>query len=388
MKNGVYKIAYATGSRADYGIVRNYLSYLDRDPEIDFSVLVTGTHMDERFGKTVSVIEEDGFQIDLRVDLHIDTRSTAAILDSMALAIQAFGHHFASNPYDLLIILGDRYEMMAVAQAAAMQRIPILHLHGGEVTCGNYDEFIRHCITKMSRYHFASTEIYRNRIIQMGEHPDTVFNVGALGAENCTRINESAVREDVKRLPSKKYFVVAFHPETLTNIDTGEQVAIVIEALESLLGDYEIVLIGTNADTKSDVIRDRWRRFAERDGVHYFESLQTDSYLYLVKHSVCLVGNSSSGIIEAPSLGTYSINIGDRQKGRVHGESVIDAKCDRRSISSALELVIKNHATQKAFANPYYQENVAEHAYQKTKELLQLDANTPKTFFDIDFNHT
>ncbi len=388
MKNGVYKIAYATGSRADYGIVRHYLQYLNSDPEIDFSVLVTGAHMDEHFGKTVSLIEADGFGIDLRVDLHIDTRTTAAILESMALATKAFGRHFASNPYDLLIILGDRYEMMAAAQAAAMQRIPILHLHGGEVTYGNYDEFIRHCITKMSRYHFASTEIYRNRIIQMGEHPDTVFNMGALGAENCTRINESTVREDVKRLPSKQYFVVAFHPETLTDIDLGEQVEIVISALEGLLGDYEIVLIGTNADTKSDVIRDRWKRFAERGGVHYFESLNTDSYLYLVKNSVCLVGNSSSGIIEAPSLGVYSINIGDRQKGRVHGESVIDVRCERQCIISALERVIENDSDKKTFTNPYYRENAAEHAYQKTKEWLLMDAKTPKTFFDIDFGHT
>ena len=179
MEKRQHKIAYVTGSRADYGIVRNYLSYLNKDSEIDFSVLVTGSHMDDHFGKTVSIIENDGFKIDLKVNLNIDTNSTAAILNSMSIAIQKFGCYFENYKYDLLIILGDRYEMMAVAQAAAMQRIPILHLHGGEVTYGNYDEFIRHCITKMSRYHFASTEVYRDRIIQMGESPGSVFNMGA-----------------------------------------------------------------------------------------------------------------------------------------------------------------------------------------------------------------
>ncbi len=382
MGNQQYKIAYATGSRADYGIVRNYLTYLNNDKDIDFSVLVTGSHMDERFGKTVSIIEDDGFKIDLKVDLQIDTKSTSAILNSMSIAIKEFGCYFEEHKYDLLIILGDRYEMMAVAQAAAMQRIPILHLHGGEVTYGNYDEFIRHCITKMSRYHFASTEVYKNRIIQMGENPETVFNMGALGAENCTKINEDAVIEDVKYLPLKQYFVVAFHPETLTNIDLAEQVEIVINSIKTMLGKFEIVLIGTNADTKSEVIRNRWIDFAKQKGVHYFESLNADSYLYLVKNSVCLVGNSSSGIIEAPSLGAYSINIGDRQKGRIHGDTVIDVVCDKESISSAIKGVTRCISQNISFVNPYYQPDAAKRYYSKTKELLIVENTAPKEFFD------
>lgn len=379
----VYKIAYATGSRADYGIVRNYLSYLNNDKDIDFSVLVTGSHMDERFGKTVSIIEDDGFKIDLKVDLQIDTKSTSAILNSMSIAIKEFGCYFEDHKYDLLIILGDRYEMMAVAQAAAMQRIPILHLHGGEVTYGNYDEFIRHCITKMSRYHFASTEVYRQRIIQMGEDPDTVFNMGALGAENCTKINEDVVIQDVKHLPQKKYFVVAFHPETLTNIDMAEQVEIVINSIKTVLDKYEIVLIGTNADTKSDIIRDRWFDFAKEKRVHYFENLNTDSYLYLVKNSICMVGNSSSGIIEAPSLETFSINIGDRQKGRVYGNSVINVVCEEGLIIEALRSVNENAELNIKFDNPYYCNDTAKMCYKKTKELMGVDVTVPKEFYNM-----
>lgn len=381
-----YKIAYATGSRADYGIVKNYLSYLKNDKEIDFSVLVTGSHMDKRYGNTVSAVESDGYKIGLKSDLVIDTRSTAMILDSMSIAIKEFGHHFEVNKYDLLIILGDRYEMMAVAQAAAMQRIAILHLHGGEVTYGNYDEFIRHCITKMSRFHFASTDAYRKRIIQMGENPETVFNMGALGAENCTHIKENVVSDDVKKLSTTKYVVVAFHPETLTCIDLEEQVDIVIRALKRLMVTYGIVLIGTNADTKADVIRRRWLDFAKQKGIYYFESLNVDSYLYLVKHSECLIGNSSSGIIEAPSLRTYSINIGSRQKGRVHGNSVIDVTCDEGQIVNAFENIISASANNEKFVNPYYQENVAERCYQKTKEIVALDVTIPKEFFDIEFS--
>lgn len=378
-----YKVAYVTGSRADYGIVRGYLSYLAKDKQIDFSVLVTGAHTDSRFGSTRSIIAADGFRIDYTVDLHIDTASVASTLESVAVAVKEFGRYFEEHKYDLLILLGDRYEMMAVAQAAAMQRIPILHLHGGEVTYGNYDEFIRHCITKMSRFHFAATALYRERIIQMGEHPDTVFDMGALGAENCTRIDETAVCAAVKALKPKEYFVVAFHPETLTDVNLEKQVEQVIGALQFLPDRYEVVLIGTNADTGSDVIREQWLRFAKRRGVRYFESLNTDSYLYLVKNAIALVGNSSSGIIEAPSLGVRSVNIGDRQRGRVRANSVIDVACDAEEIVKALENVIACYKEKWTFDNPYYQEDVALRCYEKTKEILSGAISGPKEFYDL-----
>lgn len=379
-----YKVAYATGSRADYGIVRNYLFYLNQDNDIEFSLLVTGAHLDPHYGNSLAIIEKDNFNIDLKVNIDINTTTTKGILNSMAIALNEFGNYFENNKYDLLIILGDRYEMMAVAQAAAMQKIPILHLHGGEVTYGNYDEFIRHCITKMSRYHFASTETYKNRIIQLGEKPDTVFNMGALGAENCTNIDETHISENVKKLKKKSYLVVAFHPETLSNIDLNKQVDIVINTLEKLLVKYTVVLIGTNADTKSDIIRNKWIEFAKKENVYYFENLNTDSYLYLLKNSICLLGNSSSGIIEAPSLGIYSINIGNRQKGRVHGESVIDVPCDEQLIISNFETILKNINIGYSFSNPYYQKNVAKNYYLKTKQILnEIKDIDLKEFYDI-----
>lgn len=378
----IYKVTYATGSRADYGIVKNYLRLLDEDEEIEFSVLVTGSHLEEKYGHSVDRIMEDGFKIEYEAPLNIDNNSNANILHSMAVALDLFGSYFEGHRYDLLIILGDRYEMMAVAIAAAMQRIPILHLHGGEVTFGNYDEFIRHSITKMSQYHFTSTEVYRKRVIQLGEDPDKVFYLGALGAENCCKIDIDNVMSEVKLLPQKKYWVIAFHPETLTNINTEDQVKEVLDALS--LVDDQLIFMGTNADTKSDIIRSAWMQYIHNHKhTIYFENLNVDSFLYLVKNSIAIIGNSSSGIIEAPSLGVYTINIGNRQKGRVHGESVIDVKCKKDEICCAIKKVYACMNDYRTISNPYYLENTATKYYQQTIEILKKKNNCLKVFHDL-----
>ncbi len=425
---GKYRVAYATGSRADYGIVKNFLRLLDNDKDIEFSVLVTGSHLEDKFGHSVDIIRQDGFKIDLEIPLNIENDSNANVMHCMATALDCFGNYFENNKFDLLIILGDRYEMMAVAIAAAMQRIPILHLHGGEVTYGNYDEFIRHSITKMSQYHFTSTEEYRKRVIQLqripilhlhggevtygnydefirhsitkmsqyhftsteeyrkrviqlGEDPKRVFYLGALGAENCCKIDEEKVIEKVKELIPQKYWVVAFHPETLTDVKMEDQVKEVLTALQENMNGMSVIFMGTNADTKSDIIRSSWLNYVdEHENAYYYENLNVDSFLYLVKNSVALIGNSSSGIIETPSLGRYTINIGDRQRGRVHGNSVIDVTCDSSMIGQAMkEITGKN----EKIINPYYVENTAENYYKKTKEILENGTSILKEFYDI-----
>lgn len=378
------KIAYASGSRADYGIVRRYLELLNKNT--DFSVLVTGSHLEDRYGKSIENIKADGFKIGFQAPLHIDSSTSAGVIHSMSIALDSFGRHFEDNKYDLLIILGDRYEMMAVAIAAAMQRVPILHLHGGEATYANYDEFIRHSITKMSIYHFASTEEYRNRIIQLGEDPCRVFNMGALGAENCQVIDESFVDESVKKLPGKKYFVIAFHPETLTSISLKDQVREVLKAVDGF-SDYEFVFMGSNADTGSNIIRQTWLSYAgSHKNVHYYENLNSDSYLYMVKHSLALVGNSSSGIIEAPSLGVCTVNIGHRQDGRVYGNSVFNVECLTPEIVEAMEKAVVFQG--RKIDNPYYQPDTARRYYEKTMDLLSSPMNTVKYFYDIPFPKT
>ncbi len=378
-------IAFVTGSRADYGIMRRYLELLNNDESIELSILTTGALLDDRFGHQVDLIYADGFNVAAEIELPIDTTSDLATIHTMSVAQDRFAEYFDNNKVDLLIILGDRYEMLSVAIAAAMKKIPILHVHGGEATFANYDEFIRHAITKMSLYHFTATEEYRRRVIQLGEEPSRVFYVGALGAENCLYIDEENVFDDIKSLMPKSYFVVLFHPETLTNVDVAEQIQAVLDSCEKY-SEYNYVFLGSNADTNSHIIRKMVKEYVDsHNNAFYYENLHTDGYHYLLKNSICLIGNSSSGIIEAPSLGIYTINIGDRQDGRVRGNSVIDVDCGFEKITEAMDTVIELHKTVKPI-NPYYKENSAELYYSTTKLLLNrldVDVQKPKVFYDI-----
>lgn len=382
-----YKVAYVTGSRADYGIVREYLKYLKEDVRVDLEILVTGSLLSDKYGKQVNLIYADGFKVGAEVMVPLNSQNNAQILHTMAIVLDKFGELFEGKKYDLLIILGDRYEVFSVAIAAAMQKIPILHLHGGEATYGNYDEFIRHSITKMSRFHFTATEEYRKRVIQLGENPETVFNLGALGAENSLSILEENVPEKIKELPKKSYFVILFHPETLTIADPEQQAQELLAAIDLII-DKTFIFIGSNADTHSEKIRRRIFDYVNKHkNTIYFENLHPDAYHYLVKNSVCLIGNSSSGIIEAPSLGVPTINIGDRQKGRVKGNSVIDVECSTEKIYEAIMKMLQKGSYMDIY-NPYFKENTAQGYYKKTLQILEsIDQKIKykvKTFFDID----
>lgn len=379
-----YKVAYVSGTRADYGIVRKYLKLLNSDGNIDFSVLVTGAHLERRFGRTVEVIHGDGFTVGAEFPIEINNETTSGVISSMSRALSLFGEHFEKNKYDLLIVLGDRYEILAATIAAAMQKIPILHLHGGEITLGNYDEFIRHSITKMSRYHFTSTEQYRKRVIQLGESPERVFYMGSLGAENAREIDASSVDKSVLSLQRNEYFTVLYHPETLTDSDLSKEADTLLSVLSSFSDKYKVVLIGSNADTGAGIISKRFKKEAEENNRFlYYESLSPDTYLYLVKNSIALIGNSSSGIIEAPSLDTYTVNIGKRQDGRIRADSVFDVRCRKDEIKEAILKAIERKRTHSPIINPYYKENAAENYYRKTLEILLMSKETPKEFYDI-----
>lgn len=380
-----YKIAYATGSRADYGIVRNYLNYLNQDKNIRLDILVTGALLEEKYGNGYTLIEDDGFNIACNIPLYLDSTSNVHIIKSMSIALEKFGEYFENNRYDLLIILGDRYEMLSVAIAGAMNRIPILHIHGGEITSGNYDDFIRHSITKMSHYHFTSTEAYRKRVIQLGENPENVFYIGAMGSENCKTININNVPDKIINLTPKKYFVVLFHPETLTNHSPDKQIKELLSSINRFINNYLFIFIGSNADTGSNDIRQEITKYVlTHNNAIYFENLHPDAYHYLLKHSIGLIGNSSSGIIEAPTLGAYTINIGDRQKGRVRGESVFDVECNKEKISNIIKILI-NKENIDEFRNPYYKENSSKEAYMLTLKILKKK-HILKSFYDIHTN--
>lgn len=376
-----YRIAFATGSRADYGIVRNYLSKLNNDPEIDLSILATGALLSERYGRALKIIEDDGFKIDFKNSVEQRVGSITDTVQIMSDVLSDFNAFFAENKYDLIIILGDRFEIYSVAIAAAMHRIPILHIHGGEITLANYDEFIRHSISKMAQFHFTSTEEYRRRVIQLGEQPDTVFNLGALGAENCHSIDINNVPE--KLIDIKNVFTVLFHPETLNASSPSEQISEVLKAISQFTDKYEFVFIGSNADTHSDQIVNRVRQFCDEHNCMYYTNLHPDGYHYLVANSIALIGNSSSGIIEAPSLGTFTINIGDRQTGRAKGQSIIDVRCNTADIVDAINYVIE-HKNDEIVDDVYYQPKSAQRYYAQTKKILEnLSSLTFKKFHDI-----
>lgn len=382
---GKWKVSFATGSRADYGIMRRYLALMRDCEEIDLSILVTGALLSDEYGHQVDLVYEDGFAVGAEVPLPLDAKTNRGVISSMGVALDGFADLFAENPPDLLIILGDRYEMLSVAIAAAMQRVPILHVHGGEATFANYDEFVRHAITKMSLYHFTATEEYRRRVIQLGEHPDRVFYLGALGSENCMVFDKGRASAEVRALAGSEYLVVLFHPETISNANVVEQMDALLAALDRF-GDMTLVFLGSNADTHSDRIRGAVRDYvASHENARYFENLRTNDYHCLVSGAVALVGNSSSGLIEAPSLGAKTVNIGSRQDGRVRGESVFDTPCETDAIVEA----IRRAAAAPAPApedNPYYKPDTARSYFETTLELLgrlERDTEKPKEFFDL-----
>lgn len=382
------KLLYVTGSRAEYGIMKRLLQTLKDDSDIDLTLVATGMHCDAKYGLTYKVIENDGFEIDKLINININTENNASILQSMSICQAAFGQYFQDKHFDAVMILGDRYEIFSVAIAAAMHNLPIIHLHGGEKTLGNYDEFIRHAITKMSKLHLASTEEYRQRIIQMGEAPDTVFNIGALGAENSLQMHlpTKELLQNKFGLLTRPYFMVVFHPETLTQVSLVKQVQALLNALDELNNEFDFIFIGSNSDTGSDEIIQHVKAFCDRTGSRYMTSVKPEEYLALNKYSQGLIGNSSSGLIEIPSLDIPTINIGDRQKGRVRGKSVIDCECHQADIFKSIvmsqtdefQLLVKNTP------NPYYQNAVLDKAIECIKMFLQKPVVLCKDFYDLN----
>ncbi|MCK3655705.1 UDP-N-acetyl glucosamine 2-epimerase [Pasteurellaceae bacterium Macca] len=382
------KIAYVTGSRAEYGIVKRLLKKFQQDPEVEFSLLVTAMHLDPQYGNTVQVIENDGFSVSARIPLTLDSRNNATIIHSMAECLDQFGQHFQQHHYDVVIVLGDRYEMLAVATAAAMHNIPLVHLHGGEQTLGNYDEFIRHCITKMAKLHLTATESYRQRVIQLGESPETVVNVGSLGAENSLSLVLPSKETLVATLgiPETPYFMVVFHPETLTEQPVLQQVEALLSALDHFKDRYQFVFIGSNSDTNADQIFTRFQRYTAENHFAFFTSVKPEEYLALIKYSQGLIGNSSSGLLEAPSCGVGTVNIGNRQEGRVRGESVIDVETNCDAICQGIQTLMSAEFQQRLpkMVNPYYQANAMEKAYQAIMAFARgSEKDCPKGFYDL-----
>lgn len=380
------KLLYVTGSRAEYGIMRRLLKKLDEDKNIQLDIVVTGMHLMKEYGETFKEVEKD-FNVIEKLDIEIANSNNYDVLHSMSLAMEKFAKFFLNNKYDTVMLLGDRYEILPVAIASAINNIPLIHIHGGEKTLGNYDEFIRHSITKMSKLHLVATDEYRNRVIQLGENPETVKNVGSLGVANAMELELLSKKELENKLGnfSKPYFVVLFHPETITEISLEQQTENLISTLNKFKDRYDFVFIGSNSDTGSDKIQKIIKNFVDKNNYKRFLSLKNYEYFSLLKNSQGLIGNSSSGVIEVPSLKIPTINIGNRQLGRVKGTTIIDCSADTEDILKAIKKS-QSESYKKILnesVNPYYQENSLEKYYSEIKKFLDKDNNYLKDFWDI-----
>lgn len=379
------KIAVFTGTRAEYGLLYWVLKGLQQSEQVDLQLLVGGTHLAHEFGHTIDNIENDGFVVTERLDFLLSSDSPQAISRSLALAVISAADCFTRLKPDLLVLLGDRYECLALAQCAMLANIPIAHIHGGEITEGAVDDVIRHAISKMSHLHFTATQAYKQRVIQLGEQPNRVFNFGAPGLDNIDKLallSKSQLAEEIDFPQLDKFFLVTYHPETLSLQDAKNS----LENLLAVLTDfeeYQLLITFPNADAQGRKLINRLKVFAQQHStrVKLFGSMGQIKYLSAMKYASLVVGNSSSGIIEAPSLQVATVNIGDRQKGRVAANSVVH--CDESSaaiaasIDAALQLNLEN------VVNPYGGEGASDKIVDKLLEV-ELDTLLSKSFYDID----
>ncbi|QUL54550.1 UDP-N-acetylglucosamine 2-epimerase (hydrolyzing) [Paenibacillus tritici] len=337
------KICIVTGTRAEYGLLFRIMKEIQADDELELQLIATGMHLSPEFGLTYKQIEEDGFIIDEKIEMLLSSDTPVAIAKSMGIATLGFAEAFQRLKPDILVLLGDRFEIFSAAQTALVMRIPVAHISGGELTEGAIDESIRHSLTKMSHIHFTANEDYTRRVIQLGEQPDRVFNVGDTGVENIRKMT-LLTKEELSVYYSwdlNKYFLITFHPATLESSMAEEQVKNLLFALNSF-PDYKIIFTKSNADTDSrrinELIDEYTRSHPER--VKSFFSLGQIRYLSTMKYCALVIGNSSSGIVEAPVFSKPTINIGDRQKGRLKADSIIDCPPTINDITEAIQLAL------------------------------------------------
>ena len=375
------RIGIMTGTRAEYGLLKPLMQEINKDNDLELYLIVSGMHLSPEFGMTYKEIEGDGFQINAKVEMLLSSDSPAGISKSIGLGVIGFADEFQRADLDMLILLGDRYEALSAAICALVMRIPIAHLHGGELTEGAIDEGIRHSITKMSYLHFTSTEQYRNRVIQLGENPERVFYVGALGVENIKKIN-LMTKEELER---SIHFEI--DENTLENNTVEEQFLNLLKVLDRN-PKIRMIFTKANADTNGRIVNELIDKYAAQNSERAcaFVSLGQKRYLSALKYCRIVIGNSSSGIIEAPSFGKPIINIGDRQKGRICADSVINCGYTQQEIQQAMETALTEEFENKArnCRNPYEKENTAANIISVIKDYLLNDKiKLKKGFYDI-----
>jgi len=388
----IKKICVVTGTRAEYGLLYWLLSEIQSDDAFTLQLVVTGMHLSPGFGSTYQQIEKDGFEINYKVEMLLSSDSAVATSKSMGLGIIGFADAYDTLKPDIIIVLGDRFEIFSAVSAATIFRIPIAHLHGGETTEGAYDEAMRHSITKMSHIHFTSTETYRERVIQLGEKPDHVFNVGAPGIDNIKRLtllSRDEFESSINFKLNKKNLLVTFHPVTLENSSAKMQFSELLLALDEL-EDTNILFTKANADTEGQIINKMIDEYVDSRPYKTiaYASLGQLRYLSAMQFVDAVVGNSSSGLLEAPSFKIGTLNIGDRQKGRIKANSVIDCYPTLSSIREGLRELYKPDFQNKldTVINPYGSGGTTEKIIGVIKKI-STDNLLKKSFYDISRNN-
>jgi len=339
------RVCVVTGTRAEYGLLYWLMKEIENDNDLELQLIVTGMHLSPEFGLTYKEIEKN-FKIDKKIEMLLSSDTSIGISKSMGLAQISFAEAYEDLYPDIVIVLGDRYEIFSAVSAAMIARIHIAHLHGGETTEGAFDESIRHSITKMSHIHFTATDEYKNRVIQLGEHPDRVFNIGGMGIENIKRLkllNKKEFEKSINFKLNKKNIIVTFHPVTLEHSTAKKQFRELLKAIDELT-DTHIIFTKSNSDTDGRVINNMIDKYVSKnvDKSISFTSLGQLRYLSALQYVDAMVGNSSSGITEAPSFKIATINIGDRQKGRIMAKSIINTKAKKENILNALNKAYSN----------------------------------------------
>lgn len=381
------KICFVTGTRAEYGLLSRLMRLVKEDKDLQLQVIATNMHLMPEYGETYKEIEKDGFTIDKKVYMHKPSDDAHGIISSMAEEMQGMNDALSELKPDILVLLGDRYEILVAAQVALIHRVPIAHIHGGEVTEGAFDDAIRHSVTKMSSLHFTSCEEYRHRVIQMGEHPSRVFDVGSLGVENIKAVPLMTKDELEASLDFKidtQTILVTYHPVTLGG-DPAKDIREFLDALDQFK-DLKVIFTMPNSDTGRDAIALAVENYVEKhsNSAKAYTSLGLKRYLSTLQFVKAAVGNSSSGIIEVPSFGIPTLNIGDRQKGRLASKSVVNCGTSKDEVIAGLKLCLSEEMQKvaKTYENPYAKPDTANLICQELKNVELAGLNL-KTFYDL-----
>ncbi len=385
------RICVVTATRAEFGLLKPLLEKLLKVPDFDIKIVATGMHLSPEFGLTYKEIEEAGMTIDRKIEMQLSSDSTVAMSKTMGLAMIGFADYFEDTKPDYAILIADRYETLAVAAVAMCMQIPIIHLYGGETTEGAIDESIRHAISKMAYLHFATTEQYRKRIIQMGEAPERVFNVGGLGVENiktCPLLTKTDLENSLHITLDAPYAVVTFHPVTLEKNSALRQAKELLQACEEF---PEMIFLFTkaNSDAAGRMINKLFQTFINNHkNMRLYDSLGLKRYLSAVKYAKFVLGNSSSGIMEVPSFGIPTVNIGDRQRGRMRASTVIDCKPFKSDIVNGMHKALDENFQIfcHTCSNPYEGADPSGNIVKTIQKFVQENKiDLKKTFYNLDF---